>query len=82
MPNNLNDDDQFFVLFLGTKRGNEPPNNFGSSLVGILAIAIVLTISVALLNDVERTRQRTQSVQPNYVMQRESWNRCQFQGRC
>lgn len=82
MSNNLNDDDQFLVLFLGTKRNTEPSNSFGTTLVGILTIAIVLMIVVALLNDVERNRRQFQPVQPDYATRRESWNRCQWRGRC
>jgi hypothetical protein len=53
------DDDQIFVVFMGSRNGTaDASSEFANAFLGVLAVAIVLIVFVGLLNDSERRRSR------------------------
>jgi len=58
------DDDQIFVVFMGSRNGADSGSEVANAFLGVLAIAIVLMVFVGLVNDSERRRLRQWSTQP------------------
>lgn len=59
------DDDQIFVVFMGSRNGNaDASGEFANAFLGVLAVAIVLIVFVGLVNDSERRRSRQWSFPP------------------
>ncbi|MDX2229462.1 MAG: hypothetical protein NW220_07480 [Leptolyngbyaceae cyanobacterium bins.349] len=64
------DDDQMFMVFVGSRSCPEEKNEFGSVLVGVLATAIAMMMFVALIRDAEQQRLRNQGFPPIGYQQR------------
>ena len=68
MSKSAKDDDQVFVVMIGTRNSAESadcPDSGASGLVNACAIAIAMMILVTLVNDSDRRRWQDRTVAPN-----------------
>lgn len=59
MSRSAKDDDQVFVVFMGSRnRTPDASSEVSNAFLGVLAVAIVLMVFVGLVNDADRRRFR------------------------
>ncbi len=70
MSRSSRDDDQVFVVLMGSRnRAPDPNSEVSNAFLGVLAVAIVLMVFVGLVNDADRRRFRQWQSVPTTQLQ-------------